>query len=284
MSAGADTSSKGVAMKARPEALRMEEMTVEEMREALGRTRTVLLPLGVTEQHGYHLPLSTDVHTACQTAWRVSERTGAVVAPALAYSYSGGSLPGTINVAPQVMALMVSEIIQSLVEQGFRNVLLLLGHAGTENLRALKDVVNLFLARRPELTDVVVALAPLREFSPTFVKAFENHDFHAGTIETSLMLYWAPEQVRMDRIVQDEPGVAATLREHQDNYQQVERLVDDPHVAPRIAQRDDVKVGVMGYPEKASAEVGRQVCEEMVSGVVALIRKIESRRNGRATG
>lgn len=271
-------------MEAKGKALRMEEMTVEGMREALARTRTVLVPLGVTEQHGYHLPLSTDVQTACQTAWRVSERTGAVVAPALPYSYSGGSLPGTINVAPQVMALMVSEIIQSLVGQGFRNVLLLLGHAGTENLRALQDLVNLFLARRPELADVVVALAPLWEFSPTFMKAFEDHDFHAGYIETSLMLYWAPEQVRSDRIVQDELAVAASLREHQDNYQQVERLVDDPHVAPSITQREDIKVGVMGYPEKASAEVGRQVCEEMVAGVVALIRKMESRQTGKAAG
>jgi creatinine amidohydrolase len=271
-------------MNAQGKALRMEEMTVEDMREALGRTRTVLVPLGVTEQHGYHLPLSTDVHTACQTAWRVSGRTGAVVAPPLPYSYSGGSLPGTINVAPQVMALMVSEIIQGLVGQGFRNVLLLLGHAGTENLRALKDLVNLFLTRRPDLADVVVALVPLWEFSPTFLKAFENHDFHAGYIETSLMLYWAPEQVRTDRIVQDEPAVAASLREHQDNYQQVRRPVDDPHVAPRLTQREDIKVGVMGYPEKASAEVGREVCEEMVAGVVALIKKIESKQDASATG
>ena len=255
----------------------MEHMTVEDMQEALARTRTVLVPLGVTEQHGYHLPLSTDVHTAYQTARRVSERTGAVVAPPLWYSYSGGSLPGTINVAPQVMALTVSEIIQSLIQQGFRNVLLLLGHGGTENLGALKDLVNLFLARHPELTDVVVALVPLWEASPTFRKAFEDHDYHAGYIETSLMLYWAPDLVRTDRMVQDEPEVAAHLRQHQDNYQHVERPVDDPRVAPRITQRKEIKVGVMGYPEKATAEVGRQVCEEMVAGVVALIEKIESK-------
>ncbi len=269
-------------MSKQPKALLMEEMTVEDVRGALSRTRTVLVPLGVTEQHGYHLPLSTDVHNAYETARRVSARTGAVVAPPLWYSYSGGALPGTINVAPQVMALMVSEIVQSLVQQGFRNVVLLLGHAGTENLQALKDLMGLFLARHPELSDVVVALAPVWEFSPTFTKAFEEHDYHAGYIETSLMLHWAPDLVRTERIVQDEPEVAASLREHQDNYQQVERAVDDPHVAPRVTQREDIKVGVMGYPERASAEVGRQVCEEMVAGIVALIEKIEARQDGRA--
>ena len=258
--------------------LLMEHMTVEDMREALERTQTVLVPLGVTEQHGYHLPLSTDVHNACQVARRVSAETGAVVAPPLWYSYSGGSLPGTINVAPQVMALMVSEIVQSLVQQGFRTVLLLLGHAGTENLQALKDLVGLFLTRHPELCDVVVALAPVWEFSPTFMQAFEDHDYHAGYIETSLMLHWAPDQVRTDRIIQDDPDVAASLRQHQDNYQRVERLIDDPHVAPRVTQRPEITVGVMGFPEKASAEVGRQVCDEMVSGIAALVRRIEARQ------
>jgi len=220
-------------MSVQPEPFLMEHMTVEDVRRALQRTKTVLVPLGVTEQHGYHLPLSTDVHNAYQIARRVSARTGAVVAPPLWYSYSGGSLPGTINVAPQVMALMVSEIIQSLLQQGFRNVLLILGHAGSENLQALKDLTSLFLARHPELTNVVVALGPVWEFSATFKKAFEEHDYHAGYIETSLMLYWAPEQVRTERIVQDQPEVAESLREHPDNYQQWASWVTPSGPAPR---------------------------------------------------
>lgn len=47
-----------MAEKDRP--LLMENMTVEDMRRALAATRTVLVPLGVTEQHGYHLPLSEE--------------------------------------------------------------------------------------------------------------------------------------------------------------------------------------------------------------------------------
>jgi len=108
------------------------------------------------------------------------------------------------------------------------------------------------------------------------MKRFDGHDFHSGAVETSLMLYWAPEEVRTDRIVQDEPEIAASLREHQDNYQRVERPVDDPHVAARVTQREEIEVGVMGYPEQATAEMGRQICEEAVSGVVDLVRKIEA--------
>jgi creatinine amidohydrolase/Fe(II)-dependent formamide hydrolase-like protein len=99
------------------------------------------------------------------------------------------------------------------------------------------------------------------------------------------MLYWSPEEVRTDRIVQDEVSVTESLRRHPDNYQHVERRPDDPHVAPRVTQRKEIEVGVMGYPEKANANVGRQVCEEMVQGLVELIRKIqaenpEQRREG----
>jgi len=253
-------------------------MTVEDMRRALGETRTVLLPLGVTEQHGYHLPLSTDVHNALQVARRVSERTGAVVAPPLWYSYSGGTLPGTINVSPQVMALMVAEIIQGLVQQGFRNVILAVGHAGSENLRAIRDLVALLLGKFPHIPDLAVALAPVWEFSPTWMKAFDEHDYHAGYIETSLMLHWAPELVRTDRITEDAPKIAESLREHPDNYRKVERIVDDPHVAPRVTQRREIEVGVMGFPHKANAEVGRKVCEECVDGLTRLVRKIESEK------
>ena len=59
------------------------------------------------------------------------------------------------------------------------------------------------------------------------------------------MLYWAPNEVRTDRIVEDEPEIAAGLREHPDNYQRVERPVDDPHVAPRVTQRPEIEIGVI---------------------------------------
>ena len=94
-----------------------ETMTVNEMRQVLRKTQTVILPLGVTEQHNYHLPLCTDTIDAWEIAKLISARTGAVVAPALPYSFSGGGLPGTINVSPQVTSLMVQDIVSSIIQQ-----------------------------------------------------------------------------------------------------------------------------------------------------------------------
>lgn len=239
------------------------------------------MPLGITEQHGYHLPLSTDVHNAWQVAVRVSERTGAVVAPALPYAYSGGTLPGTINVSPQVTGLMVAEIVESLAEQGFRNVVVVLGHAGSENLRAMRDQVTMLMRRFGHAPELAVALAPVWEFSKRWMKGFREKDYHAGEIETSLMMYWAGEMVRMERMRQDEKKVAASLREDPDNYQKVVRAVEDRHVAPRVTQREEIEVGVMGFPERASVQTGRKVCQECVEGIVGLVKRMEGRRGAR---
>ena len=59
----------------------MENMTVKEMQEALASTRTVVIPVGVVEQHGFHLPLSTDIHNAREVVVRAAPRMQAVVAP-----------------------------------------------------------------------------------------------------------------------------------------------------------------------------------------------------------
>jgi len=113
-------------VKARP----MEAMTVEEVRDGLKETRTVILPVGCVEQHGYHLPLSVDIHNAVEIALRASAQTGCFVAPALSYSFSGGMLPGTINISPQAFSLVLMEICHSLIGQGFGDVAILLGHGG----------------------------------------------------------------------------------------------------------------------------------------------------------
>jgi len=219
----------------------MVEMTVEDVIKALKKTKTALLPLAVVEQHGYHLPLSTDIYNATELSRRVSERTGAVVAPALPYSFSGGELPGTINVRPQVMSLMVSDILAELARIGFRNLVVLLGHGGTENLAALKDALRQFTSRMSHVKGLVVSLVPFWEFSPAMTDLFEKGDFHASRAETSLMLYWAPEQVRK-KIVTDKKQLVEEMMKDPDAYQKREKIVESPYVIPRISQRREIKV------------------------------------------
>lgn len=252
----------------------MEFMTTNELREAMKQTKTVIVPLGVTEQHGYHLPLNTDVYNAVELAELASEETGCIVAPPLYYSFSGGTLPGTINIRPSVVSLMVNDICHSLAMQGFENIVLLLGHAGTENMQAILEATDMFLRNNPHLDKVKLALVPFTDLSETIQKAFEEKDFHAGYIETSLMMYWHPELVR-DEIVLDRDEVVEMLRQHQDNYVVREKPLEHPFIVPRIKQHPAIEVGVMGYPERASAELGEKICNECVRGLVDLIKQME---------
>jgi len=255
-----------------------ETMTVATLRLALRRTRTVLLPLGVTEQHGYHLPLGTDTLCVTEVAKRVSARTGAVVAPPLPYSFSGGELVGTINVSPQTMSLLVQEILSAMVAQGFENIVLLPGHGGSENFAALKDALRLYLQLHRTGRQPVIALAPYWDFSPTWLRWFARGDFHAGVVETALVMALAPHLVNRRRMVTDPPAWLRRLTAHPDNYQRVETLCADPHVVPRVRQDPAIRVGVMGYPERATPALGARIVAEMVTGLAALVRRLETRR------
>ena len=254
-----------------PEALIWEQMTVNEVRDAMaGGTRTVLVPLGVTEQHGYHLPLRTDCYNAEEISRRAAGRTGCFLAPTLAYTYSGGDLPGTINISPHVVTQVVVEILNSLCLQGIENIVLVLGHAGSENDRATQEAAEMFLRINPHFHDRRIAVYRFWEHSEICRRAFEEGDFHSGWFETSLLLHWCPDEVREDYVL-DEPDVMKMMREDQDAYQHRVKHVDHESVVPAVSQNRAIKVGVMGEPEKATAEIGRQITEETVQALVDLI-------------
>ena len=127
----------------------MENMTVKLVREYLRRKKSIIVPLGVIEQHGYHLPLKTDALLAGQIAKRIGQRADVLVSPVICTSFSGGGLPGTINISPAVMSLVVSDTLLSLAAQGFRNFYIWLSHGGSENARALDNALKLLLRTNP---------------------------------------------------------------------------------------------------------------------------------------
>lgn len=261
----------------------MEDMTVKMVRAYLARKQSIILPLGVIEQHGYHLPLKTDTLIATHIARRIGKETGILVAPALHQSFSGGGLPGTINISPSVMSLVVSDTLVSLVSQGFRNIYLLLCHGGSENARALQDAVRLLLRLNPAFTETMLALMPLWDIERednTWSKAFREGDWHAGWVETSLVMALEPDLVRMDELELDPDPLLAMQIEHPDNYQRAEKPVDHPFVIPRVTQRPDIEVGVMGYPERASREAGERLVKRVVTEGVARIRELEDAADG----
>ena len=89
----------------------MRHMTVEEVQEYLKTNQTIILPYALCEQHGYHLPLDVDLRNAEYCSQVLAEELDCIIAPCLNYTFSGGMLPGTINVKPNTFSNLVGEII-----------------------------------------------------------------------------------------------------------------------------------------------------------------------------
>jgi len=255
-----------------------EKMTVREIRAYLEQRKSVIVPMGVIEQHGYHLPLGTDAIIARGICKRVGEKCGMLVAPTLNMSFSGGQLPGTINLNPNTMGIMVADILRSLVVQGFQNLFLTLCHGGSENFRSLDNALKLLLRDDPGFRRVMIVFAPIWKFRGGWKDAIADSDWHAGWLETSMMMELAPELVQMDKLEMDTPDMVKTMREHPDMYQFAQKPCDDEFIVPKMSQRPEIKVGVMGAPEKATPELGRKIVEDSVNQLSQKFLELEQKR------
>ena len=70
----------------------VKDMTWREVQERLREFPVVIVPIGSTEQHGYHLPIGTDVYLAEALAEKTAEKTGALVYPSIHLGYSSGNI------------------------------------------------------------------------------------------------------------------------------------------------------------------------------------------------
>jgi creatinine amidohydrolase len=265
------------------EYLRLAEMTVEDVIKYLKVNKTIILPYGLSEQHGYHLPLNTDILNAEILGAKLAGKLGCIVAPTLNYCFSGGMLPGTINVKPNTFSQMVCDIIESLSVQGFENIIIVPGHGGSESLIHLKESLRIAKWLNPLWRKTSIFLIQLWNYSPTWLAAFKSQDYHAGEIETSLIMHWRPEVVRK-KIVMDQKAVAEQLRGDPDSYQKRTRYSSNNEEIIMTVQDPKVKIGVMGFPERANAKLGAKVEKEILDNASVELKKAvaEASRNRKA--
>ena len=190
----------------------------------------LVVPLGSTEQHGPHLPLSTDTDIALALAHGLAARRGDVlVAPALPYGASGehAGFAGTLSIGHEALELMLVELVRSATET-FPHVLLVNAHGG--NVGAVSEACARL---RDESRDVLV-------WSPTW-----RGDAHAGRTETSVQLALDASRVGTER------AAGAT-----------DALADLMPALRRGGLRAVTDNGVLGDPAGASAEEGQALLLE----------------------
>ncbi len=208
-------------------------------------TLTLLVPLGATEQHGPHLPCSTDTDIATAVAVRAaSQRAGLYVAPALPYGSSGehAGFPGTLSIGQDALEHVVVELVRS--GDAFRAVVLVSGHGGN-------------------VEPVQRAMATLRSEDRTVVAWYPSGsvDAHAGRSETSVMLALSPEAVRLDVAA---AGNVAPLAE----LLPALRAGGVSSVSPN---------GVLGDPTDASAAEGHTLLDGFVADLLNIVDELRGR-------
>jgi creatinine amidohydrolase len=188
-----------------------------EYAERVKANPVVFLPVGSLEQHGPHLPLATDALLPAALARDAAAEVGGLVLPTIPYGYrsmpkSGGGpgFPGTTDLEAMTLIHLVHDILCEQARHGVRKVCVLVGHY--ENQWMVTEGIHLAMARiggagvrvmRVEYWDLLdeAVLDAVFESGPRSI-ALE----HAAVMETSLMLHYHPERVRLDRIPDDPPA------------------------------------------------------------------------------
>lgn len=209
----------------------------------------VLVPLGSTEQHGPHLPMTTDAliaeSVAAAAAARMSAADGGtvVVAPVLAYGASGEhqDFAGTVSIGHEALRVVLIEMVRSLSTWAGR-IVFVSAHGG--NAPTVAAVIE---QMRGEGHQVGAAMCVPE--TPT--------DAHAGFDETCVMLHLHPSLVRMDRA---EPGNTKPLKE----------------ILPDLMTsgiRPSSPTGVLGDPTAATAGEGRVIFDQLVERAVQEVQR-----------
>ncbi|WP_433970664.1 creatininase family protein [Tunturiibacter lichenicola] len=233
--------------------------------EALPKDRTLLvLPTAAIEQHGHHLPLATDTLINNLLLGKSLEKlpndAPVYALPPVCYGKSNEHIgfPGTLSVSASTFMAVIRDLGSSIASAGFKKLVLYNTHGGNSSL---VDVMARDL--RAEFNLRVFCLygsagAPFTGVS----KQEKTYGFHAGEIETSLLLASAPSLV----------NTTAYTTNYIANIEQPELLLPENASATFAwLTRDIAPSGVMGDPTASTPEKGELWIEEATTKIAAAL-------------
>jgi creatinine amidohydrolase len=173
--------------------MRLDSLSSTEFAERMRKRPVIFLPIGATEAHSSHLPLSTDSLQPEHIADAVAQRVNGLVAPPLRYAFhsSTKNMPGTIGLGFDTTIHVVRDILDSLIANGADKLVVISGHAGSSHMNALRqacaEIVQEHRVKLMLLTDYDIA----KRFPED-----QRGDGHGGKVETSRIMAIAPELVK----------------------------------------------------------------------------------------
>lgn len=209
-----------------------------------------LLPVGAFEQHGAHLPLSTDSLIAGLVAERLAEAYDLLRLPPVTIGCSHeheGLLAGTVSISATTLHAIVTDIADSLERTGIRKLVVISGHGGNYVLSNVVQEAN--------VTERRMSLYPGRDAwnqarTDAGCQLSPHDDMHGGELETSLLLHAAPELVR-------------------DGWQHADHEAPHRPDLLTLGTAGYTTSGIIGRPSLASAEKGAALLDSVTRSFAA---------------
>jgi creatinine amidohydrolase len=237
-----------------------------------GKALTIL-PVGVVEEHGAHLPLGVDsfaaeIYAAATGPYLEEAGYEVVVAPTINYGVARAAIdfPGTLSLEPETLRSMVVEIGRSLARHGLHRLVILNGHRDKAHMKALDDAQTILREGKSQVLfvgfahDDAITAACYREGVKQFYKSPQpDREGHGGESETSLALHAFPESVRQEIIPQLDPNFDYDLEAFRNETKDYWSISNGR--------------GYFGWPQAATAETGRQLVEVRGRNIANVILK-----------
>ena len=175
-----------------------EELTAEDFRTAIQQSKlTCLLPFGILEKHGPHLPLGTDLLNVRYAALHAAQQEFAVVFPEYYFGqiFEAKHQPGTVAYSLELQLKLLEETTDEMARNGCKKIIIVNGHGGNEHL--LPFFAQAQMASPKDYVVYVLDGERSRPGGPA--KKSTGIDYHAGENESSNTLYTHPDLTHIDR-------------------------------------------------------------------------------------
>jgi len=245
--------------------MKWEELTAPEFERAVRTVQqTCLVPIGVIEKHGEHLPLGTDCLTGRAVAEAAVQIEPAIIFPLYYFGqiHEGKHQPGAIAVKFRLMFDLLDDVCEEIARNGLKKIVLLNGHGGNNSL--LLTFVQSMLERKREYVVYLIGLSAYSPMASAEWKAMRETtvDGHAGELETSAMLFSHPDLVKMAEIA--------------DNGQPQKRCAHLTGLNTPISWYADYPNHYAGDGRRGTKEKGRFIIEYAAQKVAAFLKVVKA--------
>jgi len=245
---------------------RWDEITAADWNNALAKSnKTCILPIGILEKHGPHVPMGSDLIRVREYAARATQKEYAVVFPDYFYGQINEAKhqPGVFALPERVVWDLLENSCDEIARNGFNKIIIINGHGGNPEL------IKYFIQTRLEKERNYAVYF----FQPSSDSAFNSQvtalrhsdargDQHAGERETSEVLYFRPDLVQLDS-AKNESG------------KNLDRL-SIPNIYTAIWWYADYPNHYAGEGDKATTALGKLVADHTISQLIDAIKAVKS--------